>query len=110
VPADSPLTNFNETALIDSTMGWKGCNDYVGWAVILGKVAALYPQLTTLNIDDFSLNVPTNFNESKVAQIQKGLGKAVKLIPTHYHGGQGSFIWKTHLWLPGAVDGALFTE
>ena len=94
VPADSPLTEFNETALIDGRLGWKGCNDYVGWAAILGKLAKLYPQLTTLNIDDFSSNVPHNFDELKVARIQKGLTSAVKLIPTHNPGVMTAFYEK----------------
>ena len=41
VPADSPLTGFNETALVDPAKGWKGCDDYVGWGKILGAHPSL---------------------------------------------------------------------
>ena len=107
VPADSPLTKFNETALINPSLGWMGCNDYVGWAVILGKLATVYPQLAVLNIDDFTANLHV-FNRFTVPKIRAGLAEKVKLIPTHYHGGNIDFVWKENKWLPREVDGALF--
>ena len=109
VPADSPLTAMNETSLVNRSIGWKGCNDYSGWAQILGRLAKQYPQLTALNIDDFSANVPSVFSPASVAAIRAGLAVGhVKLIPTHYHGGAAKFIWRDQPWLPAAVDGALF--
>jgi hypothetical protein len=50
VPANSPLTDFNETSLVYSSKGWKGCNDYEGWATIIGKLAKLHPQVVAVNI------------------------------------------------------------
>ena len=113
VPADSPLTTFNESSLVDSTKGWRGCDDYVGWGKILGKLAKQFPQLVALNIDDFSDNIPRIFNETSVPEIRKGLDGRVALIPTHYYGGSkpGDFVLQAHPWLahgPSSTDGALF--
>lgn len=113
VPADSPLTKFNESAMVDSTKGWRGCDDYVGWGRILGKLAQQFPQLVALNIDDFSSNVPRIFNEITVPEIRKGLDGRVSLIPTHYYGGSkpGDFVLHRYPWLahgPSSTDGALF--
>lgn len=30
IPSDSPLTPFNETAMVNQSLGYRGCNDYVG--------------------------------------------------------------------------------
>ena len=40
---DSPLTSFNASALVDPSLGFRGCNDYVGWGKILNKLAKTYP-------------------------------------------------------------------
>jgi hypothetical protein len=40
VPADSSLTAFDETSLVNASMGFQGCNDYAGWADILGRLGA----------------------------------------------------------------------
>lgn len=111
VPADSPITPFNESSLIDSSKGWKGCNDYTGWGKILGLLAKQFPQLVALNIDDFSSNVPHVFNNETVASIRTGLAGRVKLIPTHYYvttEGQGRFVFDVYPWLASATDGVLF--
>ena len=73
IPADSPLTKFNESALVDQSKGWRGCDDYVGWGKIIGKLAQQFPMLTVLNIDDFTSNIPAIFSEEYVNQITDGL-------------------------------------
>ena len=35
-------------------------------------------------------------------------GPGVKLIPTHYYGGNGKLVLKTYPWLSAATDGVLF--
>jgi hypothetical protein len=42
VPADSPLTPFNETALFNMSKGLRGCNDYVAWAKVAGKLSTQF--------------------------------------------------------------------
>ena len=83
VPADSPLTPFNESALVDHSKGWLGCNDYVGWSDIIGRLAKLYPALVALNIDDFSQNLVAKpyapslvpFTPAMLGQMQANLKK-----------------------------------
>jgi hypothetical protein len=108
------LTNFNESALVDHSQGYLGCHDYVGWATILNKLAAQYPAVVALNIDDFVDAVTTFYTQSYVSKIHAALhapeGKAVQLIPTHYYGGPGkeNFVLTKHPWLPSVTDGVLF--
>ena len=52
VPPDSPLTPFNETSLLDQSMGYRGCNDYAGWSDIVGRLGKLYPALVALGAPD----------------------------------------------------------
>lgn len=86
VPANSPLTSFNESAMMNTSKGWRGCDDYEGWGQIIGKLAKQYPMLRTLNIDDFSSNVPQVFTEPYIKAIKVGLsGGGVSLIPTFYY-------------------------
>ena len=91
IPADSPLTNFDETALVNQSMGYKGCNDYLGWSDILGRLAQLYPALKYLNIDDFTANLrpvgPSQiaFTPALVSNMKAKLKRGgVKLVPVHY--------------------------
>ena len=53
VPADSPLTPFNESALFNSGLGYKGCNDFIAWSRVLNRVARQFPRLVAVDIDDF---------------------------------------------------------
>ena len=59
VPADSPLTPFNETAMFNQSLGLRGCQDYRAWAEVTGKLASLYPALRYLNVDDLTHNPGT---------------------------------------------------
>lgn len=53
VPPDLPSTPFNETALFGSA----GYLDYPAWGELLGRLAALYPHLVALQMDDFTHDV-----------------------------------------------------
>ena len=114
IPRDSPLTSFNESDLVDHTQGYLGCHDYVGWGTILNKLAAQYPALVAVNIDDFVDSLAKFYTQSYVAKIHAALhapeGKAVQLIPTHYYGGPGkeNFVLAKNPWLPSVTDGVLF--
>ena len=89
--------------MVNSSKGWRGCNDYEGWGRIIGKLATNYPMVKVVNIDDFSSNVPQVFTDSYIKAIKAGLSEGgVSLIPTFYYPG-------VHLpWLLKATDGALF--
>jgi hypothetical protein len=52
IATDSPLTPFNETSLLDQSMGYRGCNDYAGWSDIVGRLGKLYPALVALGAPD----------------------------------------------------------
>ena len=47
VPPDDPRTPWNDTAVFDPALGYL---DYAGWASLAGKLAAMFPQLTAINI------------------------------------------------------------
>eukprot|EP01050_Picozoa_sp_SAG11_P000968 SAG11_NODE_38_length_21705_cov_24.667453_6_plen_286_part_00 len=74
IPRDSPLTKFNESALVNHSRGYLGCNDYVGWATILNKLAAVYPALVAVNIDDFVDSLTTVFTQVRHARDSHGGG------------------------------------
>jgi hypothetical protein len=57
VPADSPHTPFNESALVNASKGFRGCNDYVGWGKILSQLAGVFPAVKAVNIDDFIVSL-----------------------------------------------------
>eukprot|EP01052_Picozoa_sp_SAG31_P023591 SAG31_NODE_1955_length_6823_cov_2.519780_2_plen_295_part_00 len=87
VPADSPLTGFNESALVDPSLGFRGCNDFVGWGKVLSQLAGVYPAVKAANIDDFVVSLGV-FNRSYSAQIRNAL-----------HGGAGlsGGAWRANL-------------
>jgi hypothetical protein len=80
---------------------------------ILNKLAAVYPALVAVNIDDFVDSVAKFYKQSYVTKIHAALhapgGRAVQLIPTHYYGGPGKskFVLAEHPWLPSVTDGVL---
>jgi hypothetical protein len=57
VPANSPITPFNETKLFHMSKGYKGCEDYRARANVLGQLSLQFPHLRCVNIDDFSDNL-----------------------------------------------------
>ena len=67
---DRPLTPFNETAL------FAGANytAYTRWGALLGRLAALYPHLVAVDIDDFSSNVRSGaFDGDYVARLTSAM-------------------------------------
>ena len=102
VPADSSLTSFNETSLFNMSLGYRGCQDYVGWADVIGRLGLLYPHLYAVNIDDFSSNTRT-FTEKYLTSIRSKLEGRVRLIPTFYYGPL-----ETQHYLGRLTDGVLF--
>jgi hypothetical protein len=107
VPADSPLTPWNETSLFNASLGLGGCLDFVAWCENMRRLKGLFPQLEALNIDDFSSNGAT-FTQGMLADMRAALGGAVALIPTFYYGNHGSFVLRTRPWLANATNGVLF--
>jgi hypothetical protein len=121
VPADSPLTEFNETELVDPTLGYRGCNDYIGWGLIISRLASKYPSVKAVNIDDFGVDPGKFFTESYTAGIRDALhsgqasgGPVVKLVPTFYYdtdngqpGGSKTMVLTHFPWLIAVTDGAL---
>jgi hypothetical protein len=111
VPADSPLTPFNESAMVNTSIGYRGCQDVVGWARILSRLAEIYPALTAVNIDDFA-RLGTNFVRGTIeamhAALHAGKPPGVSLIPTFYYGSAGHFVLRDTPWLINATDGTLF--
>lgn len=117
IPGDSNLTAWNETALVNQSKGYRGCNDYAGWSDIVGRLGRQYPHLVGLNVDDFSANLQSHgpdlepFTEELVTTIVERLhAGGVKFIPTHYHSakGQSAFVLDSFPWLAEKLDGALF--
>ena len=122
IPRDSPLTTFNETSLVNQSMGYMGCNDYVGWGRILSLLAAEYPTVKAMNMDDYAVSIMTDFGESHSKAVADALhgkhdegGAFVKFIPTFYYdtnngeaGGSTRFILEHYPWLINVTDGVLF--
>ena len=110
VPADSPLTPFDDTAFFNRSAGNGGCTDYAGWAALLGALGARYPGvLEAVNVDDFTANLHT-FDADMCTQIRRLLTPGgVSFIPTHYYGhGAADFYLRAVPWLANATDGVLF--
>ena len=127
VPADSPLTPWNETELVNSSLGFRGCNDYIGWAHILSRLAGQYPAVKVCNIDDYVVTLKL-FTQSYSAAIRDALhgggggtmgsGSSVlgcvKFIPTFYYwtptlgNVKNGFVLREYPWLNNVTDGALF--
>lgn len=57
VPANSPLTDFDELLFFKEKDGLKACTEYLAWAEVLGRLAHKYPQLRLVGIDDFTYNI-----------------------------------------------------
>ena len=110
VPADSPLTPWDDTKFFNASDGNGGCTDYRGWAALLGALGKHYPgQLVAVNIDDFTSNLRT-FDAATCTAMRAELRRGgVKLIPTHYYGhGATDFYLRVVPWLANATDGVLF--
>jgi hypothetical protein len=53
LPEESPLTAWSEANFFRSGLGIASCQDYLGWASLIGRLAQDYPQLVAAMIDDF---------------------------------------------------------
>jgi hypothetical protein len=105
--ADSPLTPFDDTSLI----GDAGCEDYVGLAKLMGRLAAQYPHLVAVNVDDFSFSVDTAFTPEVVARMQsamRGPAPWLSLVPTLYYAAGGTPAADRWPDLGQTLDGVLF--
>ena len=117
-----------QTALVNASLGFRGCNDFVGWGRILSQLAGKYPAVKAANIDDYVVSLKF-FTRSYSAQIRDalhgggggGLERAgssevgcVKFIPTMYYwtpslgNVKNGFVLKEYAWLNEVTDGALF--
>lgn len=129
VPADSPLTAWNESELVNASLGFRGCNDYVGWGHILSRLAGQYPAVKACNIDDYVVSLKL-FTQTYSAAIRdalhggggggatgsgsSGTRGCVKFIPTFYYWTpnlgniKSGFVLREYAWLNNVTDGALF--
>lgn len=109
VPADSPLTSFNESALFNASLGNRGCLDYVAWCDVISRLGQRWPHLDAINIDDFSSNTGTTFTQPYLSKMRAALAGSVRLIPTFYYGhGPKDFTLDTRPYLRNLTDGVLF--
>lgn len=111
VPADSPLTDFNESDLVTASGGRPACQDYVGWSEVFGRLAAVYPHFVAVNVDDFSHNVPDPFDPETVARMTARLRAQapwMSFVPTSYYEQSGTFVGSRWPDLPLTLDSVLF--
>jgi hypothetical protein len=111
VPANSPITPFNETKLFDMSKGYKGCEDYRAWANVLGQLSLQFPHLRYVNIDDFSDNLGvfslelvsemTSLLHHKVQSNSHSNQRGALLVPTVYY---AHYLQATRL----PIDGMLY--
>jgi hypothetical protein len=112
VPGDSPLTEFNDTALFDGT-NYYNKTGYAAWGEIVGRLAEIYPHLVSLDIDDMShdINPPwLTFTPDTVANITANMRRHapwLTLAPTIYY---AQTIPSFERWpdLPLALDMPIF--
>jgi iduronate 2-sulfatase len=99
IPADSPLTPYNELSLFNLSMGTRGCLDYAAWGEALGRLAALFPHLVAMMMDDFSLNVVGNggtFRPPLIARMTSNARRAapwLSFVPTVYFKADELFVF-----------------
>jgi hypothetical protein len=89
--AESPLTPFSESSYFTGGLP-SSCSDYEGWAALLGDLAAQYPHLVAVNVDDFTHNVPDPFDGPLLARMESKLRQKapwMNLSPTAYYRAPG---------------------
>ncbi|WDE09047.1 VCBS repeat-containing protein [Thalassomonas viridans] len=91
MPANSSLTPWDETALFsrftDYGINEANPEDYIAWFTLLGKLANQYPNLSGINVDDFSHN-PDVFDEQYLGQMISALrheNQELLFMPTAYY-------------------------
>ena len=88
IPVDSPVTDFDDTSFFAAGPGEASCEDYAGWARLLGRLSQDYPQLVAVTIDDASHNLSGALTPEVVAQIDSALHGAapwLSFVPTSYY-------------------------
>lgn len=113
IPADSPLTPWNDTAFFNASKGPHGCMDYVGWGRALARLRGMFPALYAANIDDFGTitNQYYNFPEAYIREIRAALNAGgVRFVPTVYYRPDrlAPFVLDRFPWLVNGTDGFLF--
>ncbi|HEY3450359.1 MAG TPA: VCBS repeat-containing protein [Myxococcales bacterium] len=114
VPADSPLTAWDEKTLFDPSLGNGGCLDFRGWGKALGRLAAQYPQLVAVNIDDFTHNVGWSSIEihpdtiAAMTAEMRSQAPWLALAPTFYYREGGAFVLDSWPDVGLALDSILF--
>ena len=104
VPADSPLTHWNETALFNMSLGRQGCYDYLAWAQVVGRLSGQFDHLRFLNVDDFSdADNERYFSPESSRRMVDLLRPNAQLVPTLYFNSRSSIVDRNL-----SVDGALF--
>eukprot|EP01079_Euglenida_sp_SAG-EU17-18_P000646 gene646-2489_t len=83
VPADSPLTPFNETYLFNQSLGYRGCHDYRAWAHLVGMLSQQFNSLRYLNVDDLVWDTDT-FTPALVSNMATLVRPNARLVPVVY--------------------------
>ena len=92
-PADSPLTEMNETALFNASKGPNGCYDYVAWASVVGALSKQFVHMRYLNVDDFSdADNEQYFSPDSSRQMVARLRPNARLVPTLYYNSRRSIV------------------
>lgn len=68
-PEDSPDTPWNELDDFDDHPGTPICQNHLGWATAIGRLAQVYPQLIGLELDDF-MDSPEDYSGDYLAEMQ----------------------------------------
>jgi hypothetical protein len=110
-PTDDPRTPWNETSLFSPELGYL---DYAAWADLAGKLAGRYPQLTAVNVDDFShdAGIGQPFPPDLVARMTSAMRAQgapwMGLTTCMYYSQDDTFSYGLWPDLPMVVDGLTF--
>jgi hypothetical protein len=92
LPEESPLTPWSEAAFFKQGLGIASCEDYVGWASLIGRLAQDYPeQVVALYIDELPRNMniaDSPLTNDYIAELQSMLRSRapwLNLVPGIYH-------------------------
>lgn len=80
IPPDDPRTPFNETSLFDPT---KGYSDYSAWAQLVGLLAAKFPRLVALQVDDMSHDIqpPSGIFQPPLIAGKDKVAEQTRIVP-----------------------------
>ena len=109
-PPDDPRTPFNETAIFNhSTTGFlrNGTStvfpywDYAAWGEVLGRLAAMFPHLVCLEIDDFTHDVAPDEHGIFTPHV-------LSLMQSNLHKHSPSLNWAGNVYF--SEEGAVYQE